>query len=88
VAIGSRSSDDGGEDTQGREADEKEATKRQEIAKITYGNTIGVLLSNALGLSLALLERMLVLKFAAHAGGGIDKLGCDSEAGSRRSGEL
>lgn len=37
--------------------------------KNTYGNTISVFLTNALGLSLALLEGVLVLEFAAHVDG-------------------
>jgi hypothetical protein len=32
----------------------------------TYGDAIGILLSDALGLSLTLLEGMLVLKLASH----------------------
>ena len=32
----------------------------------THRNTVGILLTNALGLSLALLEGMLVLELAAH----------------------
>jgi hypothetical protein len=35
----------------------------------TYGNAIRVLLTNALGLSLALLEGVLVLELATHSGG-------------------
>ena len=35
----------------------------------THGNAIRVLLTNALGLSLALLEGVLVLELAAHSGG-------------------
>jgi hypothetical protein len=37
----------------------------------TYRNAVGVLLANALGLSLALLEGVLVLELGAHIGGGI-----------------
>lgn len=36
----------------------------------TYGNSVRVLLADALGLSLALLELVLVLKLAAHLVGG------------------
>lgn len=36
----------------------------------THGDAVGVLLSDALGLSLALLERVLVLELAAHDDGG------------------
>lgn len=35
----------------------------------TYGDAVSVLLSDALGLSLTLLERMLVLELAAHSYG-------------------
>ena len=35
----------------------------------TYRNAVGVLLANAFGLGLALLEGVLVLKLAAHFGG-------------------
>lgn len=35
----------------------------------THGNAIRVLLTDALGLSLALLEGVLVLELAAHSGG-------------------
>jgi hypothetical protein len=43
--------------------------KEQSMKLSTYRNTIRVLLANALGLSLALLEGVLVLKLAAHIGG-------------------
>jgi hypothetical protein len=36
----------------------------------TYGNAVVVLLANALGLGLALLERVLVLKLGSHICGG------------------
>ena len=52
----------------------EEATKDQEcISDCTYRNAISILLANALGLSLALLERVLVLELAAHDDGGNDK---------------
>lgn len=35
---------------------------------MTYRNTVGILLSDALGLGLALLEGVLVLELAAHGG--------------------
>jgi hypothetical protein len=43
--------------------------KKMLFVKITYRNTVSVFLSNALGLSLALLEGVLVLEFAAHVDG-------------------
>ena len=42
----------------------------------TYGNTVSILLANALGLSLALLKGMLVLELAAHDDDGDDKGRC------------
>lgn len=43
-----------------------------QVAGTTYGNAVGVFLTDALGLSLALLEGMLVLELAAHDGGDDD----------------
>lgn len=40
-----------------------------EAAAGTYGNAVVVLLANALGLGLALLERVLVLELGTHLGG-------------------
>jgi hypothetical protein len=37
---------------------------------ITYRNAISILLADALGLGLALLERVLVLELGSHLGGG------------------
>lgn len=34
----------------------------------TYGNAVGVFLTDALGFGLALLEGVLILKLAAHVG--------------------
>jgi hypothetical protein len=53
----------------------------------TYGNAVVVLLANALGLGLALLEGVLVLELGAHVGG--DKFAvygwsCRLEVGGRR----
>lgn len=42
------------------------------MEETTYGNPIRVFLSDALGLGLALLEGMLVLKLASHFGGGLE----------------
>lgn len=42
---------------------------RKKGGVVTHGNAIRVLLADALGLSLALLEGMLVLELAAHSGG-------------------
>jgi hypothetical protein len=36
---------------------------------VTYRDAVGVLLPDALGLGLALLERVLVLELGAHVGG-------------------
>lgn len=43
--------------------------REQSVKLSTYRNAIRVLLANALGLSLALLEGVLVLELAAHVGG-------------------
>lgn len=40
----------------------------------TYGNAIRVLLANALGLGLALLEGVLVLELASHFGGVVGRM--------------
>jgi hypothetical protein len=45
------------------------AIKEKESFEVTYRNTVSILLSDALGLSLALLEGMLVLELAAHVDG-------------------
>jgi hypothetical protein len=42
---------------------------RRLLEEDTHGNAVRVLLANALGLSLALLEGVLVLKLAAHVDG-------------------
>lgn len=47
----------------------KAAIKEKESFEVTYRNTVSILLSDALGLSLALLEGMLVLELAAHVDG-------------------
>lgn len=47
----------------------KAAIKGKEPFQVTYRNTVSILLSDALGLSLALLERVLVLELAAHIDG-------------------
>lgn len=42
----------------------------------TYGNAIGVLLADALGFGLALLERVLILELATHVGQICSTEGC------------
>ena len=44
-------------------------SKRKKCDGRTCGNAIGILLADALGLGLALLEGVLVLELAAHFGG-------------------
>lgn len=46
-----------------------ERDREQTAKRSTYRNAVRVLLANALGLSLALLEGVLVLELAAHNGG-------------------
>jgi hypothetical protein len=47
----------------------------------TYRNAVSVLLANALGLCLALLERVLVLELGAHV---VDEDGCRSDVRAYR----
>lgn len=47
----------------------KRNKKNSEDNSSTYGNAVGVLLSDAFGLGLALLEGVLVLELAAHGDG-------------------
>ena len=42
--------------------------RHRERSRQTYGNAVVILLANALGLGLALLERVLVLELGTHVG--------------------
>ena len=49
--------------------DEKQQQRQQARRCVTHGNAIGVLLTNTLGLGLALLKGVLVLELAPHIDG-------------------
>lgn len=52
-----------------RAGDEDDDGGEDEDMSSTYGNAVGILLADALGLGLALLEGVLVLELATHDGG-------------------